>query len=95
MTRPYSEDSASFDAEATAALSLAFEQVCARLDIPDDAAHDREVIAVRIIELARAGLMQAAALRDRVLSEAWSSGEMEPRAPPHGHRSSQAFPRML
>ena len=67
--RAYIDDAAAFDAEATAAMSRAFEEICAHWKIPSDAAHEREVIAVRVIDLARAGIVDAQALRERVLLE--------------------------
>ena len=67
--RVYLEDAAAFDAEATAAMSNAFTEACNALQINGDS-RGREAVAVRIIELARSGVVDAAALRDRVLMEA-------------------------
>ena len=67
--RVYLEDAAAFDAEATAAMSKAFTETCNALQIFNGDARGREAVAVRIIELARAGVIDAAALRDRVLLE--------------------------
>ena len=58
-----------FGPETTAAMATALEQVCAVLGINGDATA-REVIAERIIELARRGEHDATKLRDRVLEEA-------------------------
>ena len=58
-----------FDPETIAAMATALEQVCDTLRINGDATA-REVIATRIIELARRGENDAEKLRDRVLSEA-------------------------
>jgi hypothetical protein len=50
-------------------MSRALEEARKMLHI-DGQAHDREVIAARIIDLARNGLVDATALRNRVLAEA-------------------------
>jgi hypothetical protein len=68
--RRYIEDSAVFEPEAVEAMSRALDEACLVLEIGPDEAAAREIIAVRIVELARAGLMDAGALRNRVLSEA-------------------------
>jgi hypothetical protein len=68
--RSYLEDSAAFDAEHTAALSEAFVTTCNVLRIGAENAHAREAVAVRIIELARSGVVDAKALSDRVIQEA-------------------------
>ena len=44
-----------FEPEYIAAVSLAFQEVCEALEIGPRATREREVIAVRIIELARRG----------------------------------------
>jgi hypothetical protein len=66
---PFVYDSA-FDPEATHAMSAAFEETCAVLGVRESSAREREVIATRIIELARRGERNADLLRDRVLREA-------------------------
>jgi hypothetical protein len=66
--REYAE--AAFEPEATAAMSTAFDDVCRALNIPQDMTNERETIAIRIIDLARTGVIDAAALRDRVVEEA-------------------------
>jgi hypothetical protein len=58
-----------FDPETTAAMATALEQVCETLRINGDATA-RQVIADRIIELARRGEHDATKLRDRILDEA-------------------------
>jgi hypothetical protein len=62
-------DQHAFDPETTAAMATALEQVCDALKINGDATA-REVIATRIIELARRGENDTQKLRDRVLREA-------------------------
>ena len=51
-------------------MSMAFDEVCKALNVPitDDGA--REVIAIRIIDLAERGEHSSIRLRDRVLREA-------------------------
>jgi hypothetical protein len=61
-----------FDPEAIHAMSTAFDAVCIALGLPDASRRDRDVIATRIIELARRGERSADQLRDRVLREAGS-----------------------
>jgi hypothetical protein len=66
----YIKDQAAFEPEATRAMAQAFNEACAALHISPDSPREREVIATRIIDLARAGVIDAKALRDRVLQEA-------------------------
>jgi hypothetical protein len=67
--RQFISDEAAFDPDAIAAMSNAFEAACRALKIDgDDRA--REVIAVRVIELARQGEVDAARLAERVVIEA-------------------------
>ena len=75
-------DDAAFDPEATRAMSAAFEKTCAALGVPDTGAREREVIATRIIDLARRGERNADLLRDRVVREAGSLGGHRPEAAP-------------
>jgi hypothetical protein len=49
---------------------LAFEQVCRALEIQPGATREREVVAVRIVELCRRGERSPARLAERVLKEA-------------------------
>ena len=51
-------------------MSMALEEVCRVLRIGADAVRDREVVAVRIIELARRGELEYRRLVERVLKEA-------------------------
>ena len=61
-----------FDPNDIAAMSAALDDVCNMLDLVDGPA--REVMALRIIDLARAGERTAARLRDRVIREAGMAG---------------------
>jgi hypothetical protein len=66
---PFSREECAFDPKDVTAMSVAFEEVCKLLDLPADAATTREVIAIRIIELAKRGQRSPTALRDQVLRE--------------------------
>jgi hypothetical protein len=59
-----------FEPEATQAMAAAFDAACAALKLPDDAAHAREAVAVRIIELARRGEHDPIRLSERVICDA-------------------------
>jgi len=50
-------------------MSMALDDICKELNLRDDGAA-REVIAVRIIDLAKSGERSPTRLRDRVLQEA-------------------------
>jgi hypothetical protein len=58
-----------FDQAAITAMSMALDDVCKMLSLRDDSSA-REVIAIRIIDLARAGERSPTRLRDRILHEA-------------------------
>jgi hypothetical protein len=58
-----------FDHKDITAMSMALDDVCKILNLRDDNSA-REVIATRIIDLARAGERSPARLRDRILHEA-------------------------
>ena len=58
-----------FDPKDVTAMSMALDDVCKALNLRDDSAA-REVIAVRIIDLAKGGERSPTRLRDRVLHEA-------------------------
>jgi hypothetical protein len=62
-------DRSGFDPEAIAVMSKALEETCDALHI-EGKTTDREIIAARIIDLARNGAVDATAIRDRVLAEA-------------------------
>jgi hypothetical protein len=65
---PFLQD-AVFDPDAVLAMSTALDDVCKELDIAHDGSA-REIIAIRIIELARRGERSPLELRDRLLAEA-------------------------
>jgi hypothetical protein len=66
--RAYLQDNSAFEPEAITAMSDALEETCKALHI-NGQRHAREVIAARIIDLARNGVIDAAALSRRVLAE--------------------------
>jgi hypothetical protein len=59
-----------FEPESIHAMSQALEKACAALQIPPGHDRERKVIAERIIDLARNGVIDAAALSDRIVAEA-------------------------
>ena len=65
----YIEEAAVFDADATAAMGQAFADICSALQVSPEDTRGREIIAIRVLDLARSGVVDAAALRDRVLQE--------------------------
>jgi hypothetical protein len=67
--RQYLRDDAAFEPEAIQAMSDALERTCAALHVNGHAV-DRDIIATRIIDLARNGVIDAKALSDRVIDEA-------------------------
>jgi hypothetical protein len=66
--RKHLKDNSAFDPDAIKAMSEALERACAALHI-NGQLRDREVIAARIIDLARNGVIDAEALSDRVIAE--------------------------
>lgn len=62
-------DDGVFDPKDITAMSTALDDICKELKLRDDGAA-REVIAVRIIDLAKSGERSSTRLRDRVLQEA-------------------------
>ncbi len=67
---PFLRRQSVFDPETIQTMSVALEEACRVLELTEDHGREREVIAVRIIELARRGERDAARLCARVLSEA-------------------------
>ena len=58
-----------FGPEDIQAMSTALEDVCKTLNLADEAKSERELLAKKIIALARQGERNAALLRDRMLKE--------------------------
>ena len=67
--RTYLGDHAAFEPEAIDAMSRALEEACKAFHI-NGQIQDREVIARRIIDLARNGILDARLLSERVVAEA-------------------------
>jgi hypothetical protein len=65
---PFLHDAA-FDPVDIKAMSMALDEVCKVLEL-DGSATAKEVVAIRIIELARRGERSPTKLRDRILMEA-------------------------
>jgi hypothetical protein len=68
--RKHLTDQSAFGPAAIEAMSKAFEEICNTLQVFAGDEKGREIIATRIIDLARGGVVDARALRDRVLAEA-------------------------
>ena len=66
-------DVSAFDPEATDILARAIDKACETLQIPSNYQHEREVIAGRVADLARSGVLDANALSERVILEAQSN----------------------
>jgi len=66
--RKHLKDHSAFDPDAIKAMSEALERACSALHV-NGHIRDREVIAARIIDLARNGVIDAEALSDRVIAE--------------------------
>ncbi len=64
------KDQQVFEPEALQVMSQALQETCNALQIFAGDERGRQIIAARIIDLAGNGLIDAAALRDRVLQEA-------------------------
>lgn len=65
---PFLQHDSVFDPNDIQAMSMALDDVCKSLNLREGAA--REVIAERIVNLARRGVRSPTVLRDRVLHEA-------------------------
>ena len=66
---PFLKDQIVFTPDATHAMSVAFDEVCRTLFVPDNAKAVREAIADKVIEHARCGEHDPDRLRDAVLKE--------------------------
>ena len=68
--RAHIPDRCAFEPDAITAMSTAFELACADLRVFPRDQHVRETIAARIIDLARRGIIDPAALYHRIIAEA-------------------------
>jgi hypothetical protein len=62
-------ESAVFEPEAIASMSKALDEACIALHISSGDVHGRMTVATRIIDIASTGVIDANALRDRVVAE--------------------------
>jgi hypothetical protein len=69
---PFTKDGV-FEPRDITAMSMALDEVCKELNVAGDGSA-REIIAARIIELARLGERSPTKLRDRLLAEANGEG---------------------
>jgi hypothetical protein len=74
-----------FDPKHIRSMSWALEEICNSLGVCDD--QSREIIATRVIELARRGERDGLNLRDRVLQEANGTPVEPPAASPWHHQA--------
>lgn len=58
-----------FEPEVVRVMSVAFEDVCGRLNLKSRSDPESEAVAKKIIELAQRGIRDPAALRERALQE--------------------------
>ena len=76
-----------FRPEDIQAMSTALEDICKTLNLADEAKSERELLARKIIALARQGDCSAALLRDGMLREiaygrgGWAAGSQPPHLP--------------
>ena len=66
---PYLPGSSAFDPEAILTMSIAFELTCVDLQVSADNESSREMIAARIIRLARQGITCPAVLHQRAIAD--------------------------
>jgi hypothetical protein len=74
---PFLRD-AVFEPDETQALAVAFDEICRAMDLPVSATVAREVVATRVIDLAREGLIDPALLTGRVLGEVRTARQLLP-----------------
>jgi hypothetical protein len=67
---PFVDGISAFEERETRALAAAYDEICAAMQLPPDATGDRLVIATRVLDLARTGMIDVRAIRERVLTEA-------------------------
>lgn len=67
---PMLKEEAAFDEAETRAMAMAFDDVCRALDLPPDANGERQTIAIRIVDLARAGETDPGIVCERIVREA-------------------------
>jgi hypothetical protein len=78
---PFGKYEGVFDPKDIQAMSMALDDVCKSLNLRDGPA--REVVAERIVDLARRGVRSPTVLRDRVLHEVGQPRRIGPRDGSH------------
>ena len=68
-----------FEPDETHAMALAFDEICRAMQLPEASTVPRELVAMRVIELAREGMLDPTLLKARVLHEVSAA-----RFPPDG-----------
>ena len=66
---PYLPRANAFDPEALLTMSIAFELACADLQVFESDERGREIVGTRVINLAQQGIIDPAALHQRVLAD--------------------------
>lgn len=66
---PFIKD-AVFEPEATRALAAAFEDICKQMELRETDSDARRIVATRVIDLAREGVLDPKVLCARVVHEA-------------------------
>lgn len=66
---PFLRDPAVFEPEVTQAMAAAFDEVCSALRLSETATSEREILASKIIDLARRGERSSLALAERVMRD--------------------------
>jgi hypothetical protein len=66
---PFLRDQSVFEPETTQAMASAFDEVCRALKLTESATNEREIVASKIIDLARRGERSSLALAERVMRD--------------------------
>lgn len=69
LSRAHLPETSTIEPEAIVATSKAFEDACAQLQVFAGDERGRETVATRIVDLARDGVVDPAALSKRVVAE--------------------------
>lgn len=79
------EEQTTFEPEAVEILHRAYSEVCAKLGIFAGDMRGQEAVAMRVIDLAKSGVLNVDALRDRVLAEIGAVAAVGIPVPPASH----------
>jgi hypothetical protein len=77
---PFLHD-AVFEPDEIQMIAAALDEICREMNVPAGATIAREVVAVRVIDLAREGILDPALLKVRVLHEARAGRDIFSRGP--------------